>query len=66
MYISAFIEEDKCNGCKICIQTCPEPNAIVYLKDKKKCKIISEKCKACEICILKCPKKAILLKTYKT
>ncbi|MCS7152115.1 MAG: 4Fe-4S binding protein [Endomicrobia bacterium] len=65
MYKSAFIEEEKCNGCRICVQFCPEPNVIVYLKDNKKCKVICEKCKGCEVCVLKCPKKAISLKMVK-
>lgn len=65
MYISAFIEEDKCTGCKICVQTCPEPNAIVYIKEGKKCKVVSEKCKSCGICVIKCPKKIISLKSFK-
>lgn len=61
MYQVAIIEENKCIGCKICIQTCPEPNAIIFIASKKKSKIVATKCKACGICIVKCPKEAIKL-----
>lgn len=61
MYVIALIDENKCVGCRTCVQTCPEPNAIAYLSDKKKCKVVSAKCKGCGICEVKCPKKAIVL-----
>ena len=62
MYIAAKIDEEKCVGCKLCSQVCPEPNAIKFdLKKKKSC-IITLRCKGCEICCISCPKKAITMK----
>lgn len=61
MYFKAHVDSDKCSGCKICVLSCPEPNTIIFLKDKKKVVIRPERCKACKICVISCPKKAILL-----
>lgn len=62
MYLVAFVDEAKCIGCKTCMQTCPEPNAIVFIASRKKAFVISDKCKGCGVCEVKCPKKAITLK----
>ncbi len=61
MYFKAKVDEEKCNGCKICILYCPEPNAIKYHPEKKKIDILADRCKACNICVVQCPKQAIEL-----
>ncbi|HSV74042.1 MAG TPA: 4Fe-4S dicluster domain-containing protein [Chthonomonadales bacterium] len=61
MYLVSLIDEDKCVGCRMCIQICPEPNAIVYLKAKKKARVVAIRCKGCGICEVSCPKKAIVM-----
>jgi Pyruvate/2-oxoacid:ferredoxin oxidoreductase delta subunit len=62
MYVVAVVDEEKCIGCKMCIQTCPEPNAIKLIVDRKKACVISARCKGCGLCEVTCPKKAIALK----
>ncbi|MBT9151468.1 MAG: Electron transport complex subunit RsxB [candidate division WS2 bacterium] len=61
MYSVVIVDEAKCIGCKTCMQTCPEPNAIAYIASRKKAFVISEKCKGCGVCEVKCPKAAITL-----
>ena len=46
MYFSVKVDEEKCIGCKICIFTCPEPNAIMLTENKKVC-IDTNRCKGC-------------------
>lgn len=62
MYVVAVVDEEKCNGCKLCIQTCPEPNAVKLIVERKKAGIISNRCKGCGLCDVTCPKKAISIK----
>lgn len=62
MYVVAVVDEEKCNGCKLCVQTCPEPNAIQMIVDRKKACVIGNRCKGCGICDITCPKKAISIK----
>ena len=61
MYVVARIDPEKCNGCKLCIQICPEPNTIAFLPDEKKAQVVIEKCKGCGLCVIKCPKGYIAL-----
>ena len=52
-------EEGQCNGCRICILSCPEANAImlVNLDERvKKIKIYEPACKGCGLCVEMCPK----------
>jgi len=56
---SAKVTEEKCNGCKICLTACPEPNVIKFLKDIKKVQVNENRCKGCELCIAICPKGAL-------
>ncbi|AUG57532.1 MAG TPA: 4Fe-4S dicluster domain-containing protein [Ruminiclostridium sp.] len=58
MYFSVKVDEEKCIGCKICIFTCPEPNAIMLTENKKVC-IDTNRCKGCFLCVSVCPKKAL-------
>ncbi|MEY6432419.1 4Fe-4S dicluster domain-containing protein [Thioalkalicoccus limnaeus] len=61
MYAVARLDLETCNGCKICIQTCPEPNTIAFIPEQKKVRVIVEKCKGCGVCVVKCPKECLLL-----
>jgi Pyruvate/2-oxoacid:ferredoxin oxidoreductase delta subunit len=63
MYVVAIVDEEKCIGCKMCMQTCPEPNTIKLIVDRKKAFVIENRCKGCGLCVVTCPKKAITLKT---
>jgi len=52
------VEEEKCIGCKKCVNTgCP---AIYFDKTKKKSIIDSVQCIGCELCMQVCPTKAII------
>lgn len=51
------IDEDKCIGCKMCVNTgCP---AIHFDKAAKKSRIDKVQCVGCEVCMQVCPVKAI-------
>jgi electron transport complex protein RnfB len=49
----AFIREDECIGCTLCIQACPV-DAIVGA-NKLMHTVIQEECTGCELCIPPCP-----------
>jgi len=52
-----WVDEDECNGCKICIQLgCP---AISFDAETEKAKITSVLCTGCSVCAQVCPKGAI-------
>jgi anaerobic dimethyl sulfoxide reductase subunit B len=64
-YGAVIIDSDKCNGCRLCYQSCPY-GAPVFESDKKKTK--AEKCNMCidrletdlkPICVLACPNRAL-------
>jgi 2-oxoacid:acceptor oxidoreductase delta subunit (pyruvate/2-ketoisovalerate family) len=51
---------DKCTGCGICAQFCPEGCInIRKVKGKKNAVIDYDYCKGCLICVGQCPSKAI-------
>lgn len=54
------VREDKCIGCKQCMQHCIF-NAISINFDGK-CTISTEQCKGCGNCVVKCPSKALKMK----
>ena len=57
MYTTARVEHEKCNGCKLCITSCPDPNVLIF-KDKK-VSVDEGRCKGCGLCATICNKKAI-------
>jgi heterodisulfide reductase subunit A len=54
----ASIDEDKCSGCKICIDMCPY-KAISFDDVKKVCRVNEALCKGCGTCVAACPAGAI-------
>ncbi len=52
--IKAFIDEDLCSGCKLCIQNCPY-DAIIFDTEKKISVVTEELCKGCGTCVAGCP-----------
>jgi Pyruvate/2-oxoacid:ferredoxin oxidoreductase delta subunit len=61
MYYAASLKEDRCDGCGVCIVSCPEANAIRLLKlnGKAKVEIYEPRCKGCGLCVEMCPKEAL-------
>jgi len=63
MYYAAKLKkEDECNGCKTCILSCPEANAIKLIKlgkKEKKVEICQLRCKGCGLCVEACPQDAL-------
>jgi len=54
-----YIDKEKCIGCAMCAQHCPE-GAIQVINGKAK--INYDYCKGCGICAQICPVKAIIMK----
>ena len=63
MYFSAVVDEPKCIGCKICLVTCPDPNVISFIKDRKKALVNPKRCKGCGLCVMVCPKSALSMQS---
>ncbi len=54
----AHIDEEKCAGCKICIDLCPY-KAISFDDEKKVSRVNEALCKGCGTCVAACPSGAI-------
>ena len=50
----AYIEEQLCSGCQVCIPLCPY-NAIELDRDKMVARISDVLCKGCGVCVAACP-----------
>jgi len=62
MYYAACLKGDRCDGCGVCIVSCPEANAIKLIKLNGKAKVIEIcglRCKGCGLCVEACPKDAL-------
>ena len=59
MYFVAKLDEEKCTGCRVCIVSCPDPNVIAFVKDKKTVRVDSYRCKGCGLCATACPRDAL-------
>jgi heterodisulfide reductase subunit A len=57
------IDEDKCSGCKICLNLCPF-SAISFDEEKEICRINEALCKGCGVCAGTCPSAAITARQF--
>ena len=67
---TAFLDEDLCSGCKLCISICPY-KAIEYLEEVKngekitQAKVNEALCMGCGTCVSACPSGAMQQKGFK-
>lgn len=59
MYVAARVNQEKCNGCKLCVLTCPDPNVISI--EIKKISVDQTRCKGCGLCVAACPREALAI-----
>ena len=59
----AYIEEELCSGCQICIPLCPY-SALELNKEKKVAVINAVLCKGCGVCVAACPSGAARQKLF--
>ncbi len=55
---TAVIDEDKCSGCKVCVELCPY-KAIIWDENRKVSRVNEAVCKGCGTCVAACPSGAI-------
>ena len=56
-----ILDEEKCNGCAWCIQTCEF--GVIVLHPTKRTMVVCDLCDGDPKCVLYCPKEALSLKT---
>lgn len=61
MYFSAEVNKEKCKGCRLCIFSCPEPNAIIFQPQEKKVFVDTKRCKGCGLCVEACKFEALAI-----
>ncbi|HSW38467.1 MAG TPA: 4Fe-4S binding protein [Acidobacteriota bacterium] len=61
MYTCAKIDLEKCNGCKLCVFYCPDPN-VLMLDASKKISVNESRCKGCGLCVTACTRKAVTIR----
>ncbi|MCX6008345.1 MAG: CoB--CoM heterodisulfide reductase iron-sulfur subunit A family protein [Chloroflexi bacterium] len=60
---TAFIDEAKCSGCRVCNLLCPY-SAISYIEKDKVSRVNEALCKGCGTCVAGCPSGAIIHKHF--
>lgn len=55
--VKIVVDNDKCNGCETCVNTCPV--GIYEVKDGKSSPLNVEECLVCRACEAQCPTGAI-------
>jgi heterodisulfide reductase subunit A2 len=55
----AYIDEELCSGCKVCVDLCPY-QAISFDEEKKVSQVNEALCKGCGTCVAACPAGAII------
>ncbi len=61
--IIAEVDEDLCEGCRICEEICPY-NAIERDEESRKAHVMEALCKGCGACAATCPQKAITMQNF--
>ena len=56
--IHAVIDEERCSGCRVCMQVCPY-KAISFDPEKEVSAVSDVLCQACGTCVAACPSGAI-------
>lgn len=59
MYYAVKLDAEKCAGCKLCIMSCPDPNVIYFIDEKRIVYINEGRCKGCGLCASVCPEEAL-------
>ncbi len=64
--ITAFIDEEKCTGCQICIKNCPYGAIILkeVQENESKAVVTEALCKGCGVCAADCPNDAITMRHF--
>lgn len=58
--MSVEIDRDKCDGCGVCVEMCP--NDALRLDEDEKAYVKYDECWYCGCCELECPRKAVKLR----
>lgn len=61
--VIAFINQDRCSGCQMCVPLCPY-SAISFDPVKKTCSVNEALCKGCGTCVASCPSGALSVKHF--
>jgi len=64
--LTAFVNEDLCTGCALCMELCPygAPEMVQGSKGGTKAHVIEALCHGCGTCAASCPQKAIITRQF--
>jgi heterodisulfide reductase subunit A len=64
--LTAFVNEDLCAGCALCMELCPygAPEMVQGSKGGTKAHVIEALCHGCGTCAASCPQKAIITRQF--